>query len=304
LRTKGDPKELPYEYQNYLSITRRFVGVQWHERKRYIPVDASFAALELSQSSAGCFNRTEFEKYFYDYIQIVHGIYNVSPSWVQGFFEHMRRFVEAQLTSFAAIFEKTLELITPGDTASDAEIEISCNELFDWLLANKDDLVSIGGLAIYAAVYAIAGSPDARRVLKVKDARKSGSNEVAWNVAWDFVYLSYMDNLYLFKPYSQSTLCTADAALANLMASRIHKGPQYSQELLNTQDSFEVDGDLEPFKFKKLEGTKLSKRIFDKYLETLAKIEKSKKRQTMLAIFHHEMRTDFLFRPCAANNTD
>jgi hypothetical protein len=272
LKTKGQAKTLPAEYQNYLAITRRHVGLQWQERKRYIPVDASLASLELSQSGDRVINRSKFDRYFYDHIQIVHGLFNVNPSWVDRFFEPMSQLVSAQLPSLAAIFEKALDLIPPGDTASDTTVEAACDELFGWLLTKRDDLSVLGGPAMYVAVYAIAGSPDARRIMKVHDARKSGSNEVAWNVAWDFIYLHHMDGLYLSDKYEQNVFCTGDGALATLMASRVHKGPRYTPEALASLDSLEVGGDLESFKFKKLENTKLSKRIAEKYAKIMTEI--------------------------------
>jgi len=272
LKAKGKTRLLPPAYQQYLAITRRQVGVHWQERKRYIPVDATLAAVELSQSGSRALNRSKFEEYFYDYIKVVHGIFNVAPEWVDGFFEPLSRGIASQLPSLAAVFEKALQLIPPGDTASDAQVEAACDELFGWLISQKNELSLIGGPSLYASVYAIAGSPDARRVLKVHEARKTGPNAVAWNVAWDFMYLHHMDNLHIHQKYDHNIFCTADGALATLMASRTHTGPKYCPDTVSATGSIESHWELEPFKFRKLDGTKLSRRIAEKYGETMIEI--------------------------------
>ena len=274
LRTKGSLTKLPPAYQEYLRVVRRHVGQQWHERKSFIPVNPTYAAFELSRSGTAA-NKPKFDEFFYGYLRDMHGIWDVDPRWGDACFDELQRHVANVLPSFAAVFEKTFALLPAADSPSDLEIEEACDALFAWVVANVDELAVIGGPAMYVATYALAGSPDARHLMKVKEARKGRAAEVSRNVAWDFVYLQHQELSYLYRKYDETILCTADAPLAALVASKIHRGPRYAPTSLLHAAAVEVDGELTPFKFRRLDpGTKLGDRLLGKYLAMLGQVSR------------------------------
>lgn len=274
-RTKGSLTKLPPAYQEYLRVVRRHVGQQWHERKSFIPVNPSYAAFELSRSGTAA-NKPKFDEFFYGYLRDMHGVWDVDPRWGDACFDELQRYVANVLPSFAAVFEKTFMVLPAAESPSDSEIEEACDELFAWVVANVDELSVIGGPAMYVATYAVAGSPDARHLMKVKEARKGNPAEVAKNVAWDFVYLQHQEPSYLYRKYDETIFCTSDAPLAALVASKIHRGPRYEPALLLNTETVEVDGELTPFKFRRLDpGTKLGDRLLDKYLAMLGEVSAS-----------------------------
>lgn len=262
---------LPDAYRSYLITTRSRVRRHWHDRVKWIPVNPTYAAMELSSQDL-LPDREKFDSYFVQFLSNVYQIDNVDPRWIGDCFYYAQKLSESFLPSFKSIFAKALELIPAGGgRANDAQVEGAVNAMCDWLEARADDLAVIGGLPLYVTIYAFAGSPQARRLLKVERSQSRGIDSTARNVAWDFMYFLHREFSYLRHQYDD-IFCTADEALAELLSSKINRGPRYPRGIAEKLDSFESFGDLSTFPLRRLDGqTRLTKRIEGRVLSMLAR---------------------------------
>ena len=108
--------------------------------------------------------------------------------------------------SIAKLIEITYSLIPSGDTPTDEEVLRGIDLLLQWLWANNENLEVIGGPIIYVCTYAIAGSPDARKIIKLNKARKGHVNieALSKNIAWDFLYWVMLEFEYHYAKYSNT----------------------------------------------------------------------------------------------------
>jgi hypothetical protein len=68
-------------------------------------------------------------------------------------------------------------------------------------------------------------------------------------------------------------VCTSDYALAELLSSRVNKGPRGQLSTLAGKSSIESYGDFIPVKLKRLENTRLEKEIFQMLVQLLMALE-------------------------------
>lgn len=268
---------LPDAYRSYLITTRSRVRRHWHDRVKWIPVNPTYAAMELSSQDLMP-DRAKFDSYFAQFLSSVYQIDNVDPRWIGDCFYYAQRLSGSFLPSFKSIFAKALELMPAGGSrANDTQVEDAVNAMCDWLEARADDLAVIGGLPLYVTIYAFAGSPQARRLLKVERSQSRGIDSTARNVAWDFMYCLHREFSYLRHQYDDDIFCTGDEALAELLSSKINRGPRYSRGVAERLDSFESFGDLSTFPLRRLDGqTRLTKRLEERVLTLLVRASMSK----------------------------
>ncbi len=236
-----------------------------------------YAAMELSSQDL-IPDRGKFDSYFAQFLSSVYQIDNVDPRWIGDCFYYAQKLIRSFLPSFKSIFTKALELMPAGGgRASDAQVEDAVDAMCDWLEAEADDLATIGGLPLYVVIYAFAGSPQARRLLKVEQAQSRGIESTARNVAWDFMYCLHREFSYLRHQYNDDIFCTADAALAELLGSKINRGQRYARGIAESLDSFESFGDFSTFPLRRLDGqSRLTKRLEGRMLALFAQVSVSK----------------------------
>ncbi|MGH8507037.1 MAG: hypothetical protein ACRETM_13925 [Stenotrophobium sp.] len=275
LQKGSDFTALPEAYRSYLLATRVRVRRYWHEREEWIPVNPTYAAMELGSQDVRP-DRVQFDRYFTQFLSHLYQINNVDPRWIDDCFTNAQGLISSFLPSLIRIFSKALELMPAESGTTDVQVERAVMAMCDWLEAEVDHLAVIGGLPLYVIIYAFAGSPEARRILKPHRARKLGAPAVARNIAWDFIYYVHREFSYLYRQYNDDIFCTADIALADLLAAKIHHGPRYERPLLEQLDSIDSFGEFLSFHLSRLNGTRLSKRLEERVVLLLARASVSR----------------------------
>lgn len=245
-------RQLPPSYRDYLAATQRSTQKYWHRRQQWIPVNPTFAALELSKQDRAR-NEAAFSSYFADFLNDVYGINNVDPRWITSCFDTTLPLLDSFFTSLESTVIKLLQLM-PSTSPNNQELESLVNALCDWLENNADTLQVTGGELLYLGVYAFAGSPQARRLLKTDQATTKGIDTVARNVAWDHMYLIHREFSYRYQKYDDDIICTADDALADLIAARINRGPRYAPGNAGYLTHYQSYGEFTPFSLPRLRG--------------------------------------------------
>ena len=245
-------RDLPQSYRDYLAATRILTQKYWHQREQWIPVNPSFAALELSKQDH-VRNEITFASYFGSFLSDVYGVNNVDPRWITSCFKATMPLLDTFFISLEKTVTKLLQLM-PRTSPNNQELEAVVNAFCDWLELNAETLQVAGGELLYLGIYAFAGSPQARRLLKTEQSHTKGMEVVARNVAWDQMYLIYRQLSYLYKKYDDDIICTADVALADLLAVRINRGPRYGSGDVANLTQYTAYGEFTPFPFSRLEG--------------------------------------------------
>lgn len=267
---RGTP--LSKSHRMFLRASQRQVGIQWYERSSYIPVQPTLSALELESNPSKEILREEFAKRFEKYVLLAHGIHNLSRDWIYEFYEPMERFASELADSYKWVVLKYFELLPGGDKPPDSEIRVAVEALFDWAKKESDNLAQVGGPLFYVIVYALAGSPEARRLLKTHELKKALPEEISKNVAWDFVHLHNYYSTLMLNKYVDVFFCTEDKALALLIDSAQYTGPLYSSDEILQADSIQVEGTVRPFKLKRLEGTRLENELLSNYVKLMNEV--------------------------------
>jgi hypothetical protein len=224
----------------------------WHQREKWIPINPSFAALELSKQDV-VRSEAAFTVYFGDFLSDVYGVNNVDPRWITGCFDATIPLLDSFFVSLENTVTKLLQLM-PTTSTNNKELGLVVNAFCDWLEDNADTLAVAGGELLYLGVYAFAGSPQARRLLKTEQANTKGIEAVARNVAWDHMYLIQRQFSYLYRQYEDNIICTADDALADLLAARTNHGPRYAPNDAVNLTQYDAYGQFTPFSLPRLEG--------------------------------------------------
>lgn len=266
-------RELPQSYRDYLAATQRLTHKYWHQREQWIPVNPTFAALELSKQDR-VRNEAAFTTYFADFLNDVYGINDVDPRWIASCFDATLPLLDSFFISLESTVTKLLQLM-PTASLNNQELELRVNELCDWLEGNADTLQVTGGELLYLGVYAFAGSPQARRLLKTDQATTKGIDAIARNVAWDHMYLIHREVSYRHQKYDDDIICTSDDALADLIAARTNLGPRYAPSDAGNLTHYEAYGEFTPFSLPRLEGdTRFLKNLtrrLNRFFETAAR---------------------------------
>ena len=256
-------RHLPPSYRDYLAATRTLTQKYWHQREQWIPINPSLAALELSKQDM-VRSEAAFAVYFGDFLSDVYGIHNVDPRWITGCFDATIPLLDSFFVSLENTVIKLLQLM-PTTSLNNQELASVVNALCDWLEDNADTLQVAGGELLCLGIYAFAGSPQARRLLKTEQANTKGIEAIARNVAWDQMYLIHRQMSYLYRKYDDDIICTADDALADLLAARIHRGPRYAPIDAANLTQYDAYGQFTPFSLPRLEGdTRFLKKLIQR----------------------------------------
>lgn len=219
-------EELPKSYRNFLLTTRQRARIGWKVRERFIPIDPTFAIMELTKQDL----KPDFDAYlvyFNNFFKSVYLLDGYDPLWVRSSYEPAINLIEETVPSIQRTVLKTFALIPPSGKHNNQVILDACDNLLDWVKSEHGNLVLIGGPILLAAIYAIAGSPQAQKLIKVERSKRTDPFAVASNVAWDFMYWIHLDMNYHFKRYDNIVVCTADGALVDLLTQRLNTGPRF-----------------------------------------------------------------------------
>lgn len=247
---------LPPSYRSFLLATRQRALASWKVQEKFIPIDPVLAIMELTkQSSRPDFSA--FLSYFDDFFSKVYMLDGYDPAWVKLAYDPALGLVRSTQPSIQETVLRVFSLIPPPGPRSNKVILDACDSFLQWTLDEQDRLVLMGGPLLQAAIYAIAGSPQARRLLKVELSKRMEPSEVAANVAWDFMYWIHSDINYHFKRYDNTVVCTADAALVDLLSLRRNKGPRFSAVLSNALTEIPSAGEIEATPLARIDETSL-----------------------------------------------
>lgn len=263
---------LPPHYKDFIRISKSRIRLCWHVREKWMPINPVLALMELSKQDEKADYKL-YLSYYNNFFEKIYNITNVSPIWTLSTYAFAMKALLGTHQPIMNTIEKVYSLIPPDDKPSDSEIIVGCEKLFEWIWSERESLAIIGGPIMYASVYAIAGSPDARKLLKYKSALKRGVSETAKNVAWDFLYWVMLENDYHFKRYDNTIICTGDEALANLIGNRVNTGPRFQPDVGMENSRIDSCDNFTPFKFKRLVNTNLERQIHDKLLVLLYKLD-------------------------------
>lgn len=223
------------------------------------PVDLALASAENSKQDIKPkyikFAR-EFEKTF----KIIFPGSEYQSEWLQKKHWNTLKIIRSCKDSTEKTISKIYELVEEKTPKSNQILE-NCDELISWLWRNKENLSHITGHLIYLGVYAIAGSPEAKMILKSSSKSAHGS---ARNVAWDFMYWICMEIDYLFDDMESIAICTYDKGLCTLLGQRRNLGPRYIPSEFGQFEYLLSHGELNGFQLARLEDTKLAGQIRDK----------------------------------------
>lgn len=260
--------KLTGRYKHFLSISKQAVNHSWHQNKQWIPINPILALMELTkQNEAPDFQA--YLKLYNEFFECIYGVQDVDPEWVVSTYLSA---LQAHVSTHPSI-SKTIEAIYSfcpfEDKPTDSAAVASCDNFFNWIWKERSGLTLIGAPLMYLGVYAICGSPQARAFIKYSKR----SSDTAKNVAWDLLYWVMLEIDYHQGRYENTIVCTSDHALAELLSSRINRGPRgrlTSPGQANTVVSY---GDMYPAKFKRLENTKIEKEILQKLSQLLVALE-------------------------------
>jgi hypothetical protein len=260
-------------YQHFYEVTKYCIRKNWVCNDKYIPVNPTLAIFELSRQHIQPNPKSYLDQHL-EYFDKCYGIVNISPDWVNSTYF---AFWNAFLSTYPSILKtlnKLYSLLKISGKVTNKEILEGCKELFCWILKEKDRLTLAGGPLLYLCVYAIAGSPEARRFLKAEKALNDKNNRIVRNVAWDIIYWVFLEMEYHRNGYDDTIIVTSDKTLSQLLASRINSGPRLGlsskDKIPNNIVSF---GELFPFRLKKVENTKLGKDIEENLISLFIKLQ-------------------------------
>lgn len=256
--------ELSGKHKHFLSISKQAIISSWHQKKQWIPINPIMALMELTKQNV-ISSYDSYIKLHTELFEDVYKIQDVAPEWVADTYFSALNIYTSTYPSIVRIIEAVYYFCPPDDKPLDSDVIKSCEMFFDWILANRNNLTFIGGPLMYIATYAFCGSPQARSFIKFYKR----SEKTSKNVAYDFMYWIVQEISYHKDQYENTIVCTSDQALAELLASRVNRGPRGQIDSSNTTDVFEVYGDFSPIKFKRLENTKLENEILKKFLPLL-----------------------------------
>lgn len=265
IRSHNKNEILSSNQQHFYQVSMRVANKEWGLSNPKIAINPVLAILELTKQH----KKVDYKRYelmFNELLQSIYGVYGYDPIWVnQSYLAAMQALVSIH-PSIVNTVMGVWSYIDKVDKPTDIQIISGCEKFLNWIWRNQEQLVLIGGPLLYVSMYAIAGSPDAQLILKVKKARKendlnSAKLDVANNVAWDFLYWVLQELEYHRAELSDVIVCTSDRPLARLLSSRINQGIRSGINSNSPSQFIETHGDFYPFKFKRLESTKLEKKL-------------------------------------------
>ncbi|MGH9623668.1 MAG: hypothetical protein ACRD4G_04940 [Bryobacteraceae bacterium] len=267
--TKG--MKLTGRHKHFLSVSKQAVNRSWHQNKQWIPVNPILALMELTKQNVA----PDYKGYLNlhnEFFERVYGVLDVAPEWVEDTYLAALKSHANTHPSISRTIEAVYSFCPSEEKPQDSAAIAGCENFFQWIWRERDCLTLIGGPLMYVGVYAICGSPQARAFIK----HSKRSSETAKNVAWDLLYWIMLETYYHQGRYENTVVCTSDHALAELLSSRVNKGPRGQVSAsgeVNTVDTVDSYGDLYLAKFKRLENTKLENKIFQRLAKLLIALE-------------------------------
>jgi hypothetical protein len=258
--------KIPQPYFEFLLASRQRAHTGWKVRERFIPIDPVLAIMELTKQNSKA-DFPAYHAYFDDFFRKIYSLRGYDPTWVKHTYEPALRLVQSTQPSIQETVVKVFSLVPAPGKHSNKTILDACDEFLQWVLEEQDRLVMIGGPLLHAAIYAIAGSPVAQKLLKVERARRDDRNHVAGNVAWDFMYWIHLDMNYHFKRYDNSVVCTSDTALIDLLIQRQNMGPRFSANASYVLTDIPSVGALSPTPLARVDSTSLGDELIKRLLE-------------------------------------
>lgn len=261
-------KKLSGKHKHFLSVSKQAVVRSWHQKRQWIPINPVLGLMELTRQNVMP-NYESYIKLYKEFFEEIYGVQDVAPEWVASTYLAA---LKAHVSTHPSI-SKTIEALysfCPSDDkpTNSAAIE-GCEKFFNWIWEERYYLTLIGGPLMYLAVYALCGSPQARAFIKYSKR----SAETAKNVAWDLMYWVMLEIDYHQGKYENTVVCTSDYALAELLSSRVNRGPRGQVSVSSEASAIESYGDFCPVKLKRLENTKLEKEVFRMLVQLLTALE-------------------------------
>ncbi len=248
-----------------LRETRRRVHLQWVQRSRFLPIEPVLALMELTRQDCepnfGAY-LAKFEHFF----RSVYGVANLDPTWIRLTYEPASQLLSSVHQSLLLTLQK-IHAVTPTSGSLQHIVMLKrIDDFLDWVAAERQNLSVIGGPLLYLAVYAIAGSPEAQRFLKLSRVAKEGSIAIARNVAWDMMHWVNLEFHYHYAKYPSTVVCTSDQALADFLLIRKNLGPRAGRDGMLNARVVSSYGDLNLPKLSRLDDTALSDKITQRLL--------------------------------------
>lgn len=248
-----------------LRETRRRVHLQWTQRSRRLPIEPVLALMELTRQDCEADFGAYLAKFEY-FFRSVYGVTNLDPTWIRLTYEPVSRLLSSVHQSLLLTLQQ-IHATTPTSGLLQHNVMLErIDDFLDWVIAERQNLAVIGGPLLYLAVYAIAGSPEAHRFLKLSRVVKEGSDAIARNVAWDMMHWVNLDFHYHYAKYPSTVVCTSDQALADFLLIRKNLGPRTGREGMLNARVVSSYGDLNLPKLSRLDDTALSDKITQRLL--------------------------------------
>ena len=248
-----------------LRETRRRVHIQWTQRSRRLPIEPVFALMELTRQDC----ETDFEAYlakFEHFFRSVYGVVNLDPTWIRQTYESASQLLSSVHQSLLLTLQQIHAAMPTSGSLQHSVVLERIDGFLNWVIAERQNLAVMGGPLLHLAVYAIAGSPEAHRFLKLSRVAKEGSEAVARNVAWDMMHWVNLNFHYHYAKYPSTVVCTSDQALADFLLVRKNLGPRIGRERMLNARVVNSYGDLNLPKLSRLDGTTLSDKIAQRLL--------------------------------------
>ena len=284
MQHKHSEIKLSGRHKHFLSTSKQAVIHSWHQNKEWIPVNPILSLMELSRQHI----KPNFESYiklYKEFFEDIYRIQDVAPEWIASTYVTAFKAHVSIHPSISRTIEAIYSFCPPEDKPTDLAATEGCERFFEWIWRERSYLTLIGGPLIYLAVYAICGSPQARAFIKYSKR----SQEMASNVAWDLLYWVMLEMDYHLGKYDNSVVCTSDGALADLLSSRVNRGPRGEASRLDKADYIESYGDFSPVKLKRLENTKLENKILRLLFQLLVSLKSTEENSIKFGfneIFH------------------
>lgn len=243
-------------HMRLLRETRQRVRRQWTERFRFLPVDPVLALMELTRQDIAP-DYTAYLARFEHFFVSVYGVDNYDRSWVQLMYEPALRLTGFVHRSISQTLQQVLAA-APGAGGLDRPTILKrIDDFLAWTIQERDNLAMIGGPLLQLAVYAIAGSPEAHRFLKLARVPKEGLEVVARNVAWDLMHWVNLEFHYHRAKYPSTVVCTSDQALADFLLARRNRGPRSGLDAVLHTNAINSYGELTLPKLSRLDQSSL-----------------------------------------------
>jgi hypothetical protein len=204
---------------------------------------------------------------FNHFFNAVYGVGNFDPEWIRSVYEPVLQLIESVHQSIRETLERILIAAPSQGSLSATAVLAQIDAFLEWTLSERERLTVIGGPLLQLAVYAIAGSPNAHRFLKLQRVAREGLDAVARNVAWDLMHWVNLDFHYQRAKYSATVICSADQALIDFLLIRKNLGPRVGRDALELAAAVNSYGELNLPALSRLDNSSLGTDIAHRLLQ-------------------------------------